>query len=146
MKISTTTVLKQKGLSVVWVLIAVAVLGTIVFMNLKSINEKKRDAKREADVKQIADALETYWSVYDKYPEENHYFDTSMGCSDDQTLPDGDNWCDRTDLRVLLPDLIAKLPIDPIDRNPYYYYFEPDNGEGFNICQADKRLFLENLR
>jgi len=104
---------KQKGYTIVELLIAAAIVGllaAIVVGGLDLVRSKGRDAARIADIKQINGAIENYFDSCYKFPE---------------TL---DN---------LVPDCqgnvyISEVPNDP-QGMPYKYYVS-DTPYGFHLC------------
>jgi prepilin-type N-terminal cleavage/methylation domain-containing protein len=62
---------KNKGFTLVELLVVIAIIGllaSIVLVSLNSARAKARDARRKADLHQIAIALEMYASEYGGYP------------------------------------------------------------------------------
>ena len=61
----------QKGFTLIELLVVIAIIGllaSIVLLALNSARAKSRDAKRLADVRQIATALEMYYNDNQTYP------------------------------------------------------------------------------
>jgi prepilin-type N-terminal cleavage/methylation domain-containing protein len=62
---------KQKGFTLIELLVVIAIIGllaSVVLLALNSARQKSRDAKRLADVRQIASALELYFNDNNAYP------------------------------------------------------------------------------
>ncbi len=62
---------KQKGFTLIELLVVIAIIGllaSVVLLSLNSARQKSRDAKRLADVRQIASALELYYNDCQSYP------------------------------------------------------------------------------
>jgi type II secretion system protein G len=62
----------NKGFTLIELLVVVAIIGllsSVVLISLNTARSKARDAKRLADVRQVATALETYYNDNGKYPE-----------------------------------------------------------------------------
>ena len=121
---------KQKSFTLIELLIVISIIGllsSIIVVSLTSALEKARDTKRKAELSQLAKTLEIYRSANnDTYPQETQVYDTSKGCgSEDPSTYNGTDWCPDSDLRVLVPDYISKLPLDPKNSGDFYYYFEP---------------------
>lgn len=63
--------MKQKGFTLVELLVAVGIIGVLASVSLVSINSvrgKARDSKRLADMKEVQNALEAYYSSNGFYP------------------------------------------------------------------------------
>ncbi|HEY0980464.1 MAG TPA: prepilin-type N-terminal cleavage/methylation domain-containing protein [Candidatus Paceibacterota bacterium] len=67
----TTKVKPQKGFTLIELLVVIAIIGilsSVVMASLNSARMKARDAKRKAELRQIATALEMYYDTYGRYP------------------------------------------------------------------------------
>lgn len=63
----------QKGFTLIELLVVIAIIGllaSVVLLALNSARAKSRDAKRVADVRQIASALELYFNDNNTYPQQ----------------------------------------------------------------------------
>ena len=61
----------QKGFTLIELLVVIAIIGllaSVVLLALNSARAKSRDAKRVADVRQLASALELYFNDNNSYP------------------------------------------------------------------------------
>src|SRR3989344_6926865 len=61
----------QAGFSLIELLVVIGIIGIlagIVSLSVQSSRQKARDAKRAADIKQLASALEGYFSSNNEYP------------------------------------------------------------------------------
>lgn len=100
---------KRKGFTLVELLIVIAIialLATLVIVSLRSAQEKARDAKRVADVKQIQSAAELYYSDNNNYP-----------------APNPNTWAQ---LALDLDTYLSGLPVDPNNSaTSYYGYYYP---------------------
>lgn len=64
---------RQTGFTLIELLVVIAIIGllaSVVLLSLNSAREKSRNAKRLADVRQIASALELYFNDCGGYPIE----------------------------------------------------------------------------
>ena len=62
------------GFTLIELLIAITILGILVTIGMgtfKNSQRRSRDAQRKANLKQVANALELYYSDYGKYPNAN---------------------------------------------------------------------------
>lgn len=62
---------QEKGFTLIELLVVIAIIGllaSVVLLALNSARQKARDAKRLADVRQIASALELYFNDNNGYP------------------------------------------------------------------------------
>lgn len=62
---------EQKGFTLIELLVVIAIIGllaSVVLLSLNSARAKSRDAKRLADVRQIASAMELYFNDSGTYP------------------------------------------------------------------------------
>ncbi len=93
-----------KGFTLIELLVVMSILGvltTLVAGGFRSAQLRGRDGQRKSDLKQMASALELYFSDYNKYPD---------------TLPDWGS--EFTDGKTVY---FKVLPSDP-DRNQSYFY------------------------
>jgi prepilin-type N-terminal cleavage/methylation domain-containing protein len=70
----------QKGFTLIELLVVIAIIGllaSVVLLALNSARQKSRDAKRLADVRQIASALELYYDSNNGYPTTASFYATS---------------------------------------------------------------------
>ena len=70
----------QKGFTLIELLVVIAIIGllaSVVLLALNSARQKSRDAKRLADVRQIASALELYYDTNGGYPTTASYYATT---------------------------------------------------------------------
>jgi prepilin-type N-terminal cleavage/methylation domain-containing protein len=61
----------QKGFTLIELLVVIAIIGllaSVVLLALNSARAKSRDAKRVADVRQLASAMELYFNDNNSYP------------------------------------------------------------------------------
>lgn len=108
----------EKGFTLIELLVVIAIIGvlaTIVLVSLNTARKKARDARRVADIRQVALALEIYW-------------DSNSGYVCDTTDNDND-WASLTG--VLDPTYIGAIPADP-GAGSYIYH---PTGTTLNACQ-----------
>ncbi|KKT33857.1 MAG: General secretion pathway protein G [Candidatus Woesebacteria bacterium GW2011_GWB1_44_11b] len=64
----------KKGFTLVELLVVMAILGvlvTLVASGFRTAQLRGRDAQRKSDIKQLANALELFYSDYNLYPDES---------------------------------------------------------------------------
>lgn len=62
---------KEKGFTLIELLVVIAIIGilsSVVLASLNSARRKSRDARRQADLKQLQTALELYYNDNNAYP------------------------------------------------------------------------------
>ncbi len=62
---------KNKGFTLIELLVVIAIIGllaSVVLLALNSARQKSRDAKRLADIRQLASAMELYFNDVNSYP------------------------------------------------------------------------------
>jgi len=88
------------------ILLIPAILFSTVFLSLGSAREKARDARRQADIRQIQMGLEIFYNEQNKYPFS---------------------------LNELSPKYLPSAPVDPSTNQPYQYQLQP-NGTDYQVC------------
>lgn len=78
---------KQKGFTLIELLVVIAIialLASVVMLSLSNARQKSRDAKRVADIKEIANGMELYFNKNNTYPAS---FATLVSDGDLATAP-----------------------------------------------------------
>jgi len=137
--------LKQKGFTLIELLVIISIIGllaAVVLVAMNSARIKSRDARRRADLRQMATALALDYDKNGSYTQpENCTSDNSFaGCDGNGT----GNWGANSDLQKLVAEgFLARLPIDPRNNATYKYTYEPWNaneggfvkaGQAYDLC------------
>ena len=114
----------NKGFTLIELLVVIAIIGllaSVVLVALNSARQKSRDAKRAADMNQMAKALELYFNDSNTYP-------TAVGGD-----PSG-----------LVPKYLSRLPNEPTPADGIcssaqnaYTYAKTATGYTFKFCLGD---------
>jgi len=64
-------------LELLLVLVIIAVLGTLVFTTRSGVQQNKRNAERQTDIKELRDGLEGYFASNNRYPTLNELNDNT---------------------------------------------------------------------
>jgi prepilin-type N-terminal cleavage/methylation domain-containing protein len=124
----------KKGFTIIELLVVsaiIAVLALIVIVSYTESKKKSRDSRRVVDMNSISSALALYYDENKKYAPDITGCDTSKGYSNDcnvTVLHDfvGNNWGTESNmLYAIVPNYIDKLPVDPLNKDEYFYIYEP---------------------
>ncbi|XKT75453.1 MAG: type II secretion system protein [Patescibacteria group bacterium UBA2103] len=99
----------RKGFTLIELLVVVAIIGMLSSVVLSSLNTARantRDARRYADLRQIANALELYYQANGRYPIQTTWRGTTPGCYGTGSDP-------NTSIPGLVPTYIPVIPQDP---------------------------------
>jgi len=117
---------KNKGFTLIELLVVIAIIGllaSVVLLALNSARQKSRDAKRLADVRQLASAFELYFNDKNSYPTVTGVASTVLSAAGVGLVP---NYIG------MVPK--APLPVDgncgsatSVQGNPDYYYTAPNS-------------------
>lgn len=124
-----------RGFTLIELLVVIAIIGILSSVVLASLNRaraKSRDARRIADIKQIAIALELYYDVNLQYPQPSQGWNNWSGhCPN---YGDNDNY-----ISGLAPTYIPVLPRDPLydDTTRCYLYRSESGGQNYMIMTHD---------
>ncbi len=110
----------KKGFTLIELLIVVAIIGLLSAVVLVSLNSARRsanDAKRKADLKQIANAMEMYYDTNSTYPTVA----SPGGCTVASCANTTCTTAVWTTLGTSLNPWLSSLPNDPINSTTYCY-------------------------
>jgi type II secretion system protein G len=110
-----------QGFTLIELLVVMAIIGILAVISVGSFRgtqDKARDAQRKSDLKQIANALETYYNDYGVYPDgvASAYVVEGCGVAGAEACVWGQEWKDDNNTIYM-----AKLPADPKSNLTYYY-------------------------
>lgn len=88
-------------------LVGILAVGSIIIVNPKTQIERARDAERKEELRQIQNALETYYHDNGKYPEGTSINNYTIG-----NVPWNTQWLSYSTV----------LPKDPVSDKKYVYY------------------------
>jgi len=120
----------RSGFTMIELLIVIAILAILTVLGISSFSTsqmKSRDARRKADLENIAKALETYYNDHGEYP-------ISSGNTGIAGQVWGNPFSDPDSLGETL--YMNVLPSDP---NSYNYYYDSADGSYFQLY-----AYLEN--
>ena len=117
---------KQKGFTLVELLVVVAIIGLLVGMvivSLQNIKAKSRDAERVSEMNSIITVLGLYHNDYNLYPVFDGYITGS----------------DAFSLALEATGYISNVPSDPMDMDSsncgsltgYHYYYQSTDGRSY---------------
>lgn len=122
---------KNKGFTLIELLVVIAIIGllaSVVLLALNSARAKSRDAKRLADVRQLASAMELYFNDKSGYPTNGLTSGATMATPAFTTSG-------------LVPTYIGMIPSAPTPadgtacagNNDYKYWFSGTTGASYSI-------------
>lgn len=118
----------EKGFTLIELLVVIAIIGllaSVVLLALNSARAKSRDAKRLADVRQLASALELYFNDVSAYPSIGYQTAAVFGSGNTSAYnPSGQ-------IVQLTPTYIGLIPTAPTP---------PDNTSG-SACTASTNSY-----
>ncbi len=143
----------SRGFTIIELLVVIAIIGilsTVILVSVNGARERGRDAKRIAQVQQIAKATDLYLANHNYAVPHCSSPGYSGGCdiSDVGGAPAFiDSSLDGTFMEYLIADgYISETPNDPLNQSPYAYYHasgEFPNGSGKQYIYAIGTI-LEN--
>jgi type II secretion system protein G len=119
--------LRSRGFTLIELLVVIAIIGLLASIILASLNtaqQKGRDARRIADLKEVQLALELYYDANSTYPVQATGLAATISASSIPT--------------TLAPTYISQTPVDPSQpssgSSPYYYQYESLQNDGVSAC------------
>ena len=145
----------SRGFTLIELLVVIAIIGllsSVIFAALSTARVKARDAKRSADLYQIATALEASYDANGSYVNggEVEFCDASnslgnpSNCVGRTPAQIGTYWDSTSDtLRTLVTGgYMARLPVDPINNGTYFYNIEYFNANEVASGKPSQGFFL----
>ncbi len=127
-----------RGFTLIELLIVVAIIGLLSAVVLVSLNSARRsanDARRKADLKQMANAMEMYYNTNNAYPayaDETHC--SFAGCITGCTIA---NWSGSG---LGLTTWLAAPPNDPVNNATYCYAIPDAKNDANSFCIVARQL------
>lgn len=120
----------SKGFTLIELLIVMVLLGILISIatgSYGSSSRRGRDNRRKSDLRNVATALESYYSDKGRYPADNVNGEmvgccTTQGCGDVEVCSWGGTFQDTNGTTYMV-----SVPEDPVDLQKYYY---AANGSG----------------
>ncbi len=131
----------KKGFTLIELLIVMAIIAmlvTIFLVGLFASQRRSRDVNRKSDLKQIANALEIFYSDHERYPAADAANGQIMACDYVPADPDTSTTCSWEGGRFSdgITTYFRELPPDPTD----FQYFYVVNTDGFQEFQLFAHL------
>ncbi len=119
-------------------LVVIAIIGLLASIILASLNtaqQKGRDARRIADMKEFQLALELYYDANNNYPIQGTAISATPTASSGSVITTSSN------AFGLAPTYISTTPLDPKQpsdgsASPYYYQYESLASDGVTACSS----------
>ncbi len=110
--------MKKGGFTLVEVLIVVAIIGllaSVILVGLGGFRARGRDARRIADLREVQNGLELYYTKNNSYP------------------PAGGSWANLTAALQQAEIGITQIPHDPLYPKKNYVYGVSDDGHSYVV-------------
>jgi len=110
----------KKGFTLVELLVVVAIIGLLtgmVVISIKTVKAKARDGQRVSNITTIATSLALYHNDFNNYPIFDGYITGS----------------DALSVELINAGTTSGIPIDPLNRDNYRYYYQSTNGSDYYL-------------
>ena len=129
--------MNNKGFTLIELLVVIAIIGllsTTVMTSLNSARKKGRDARRQADMVQLRQALEMYYDDNGVYPSTGGQW-WGISANGGRRSTSGSN----AYIPGLAPKYIPVLPIDPLgETSGWSGYLYRSNGTDYKLLDHNK--------
>lgn len=124
----------KKGFTLIELLIVMAIIAllvTVFLVGFMASQQRSRDARRKSDLKQIANALEIFYSDYERYPASD--VGQIVACDYVPDPPVNSDTCswDRDEFSDGITTYFRELPPDPTDYD--YFYIVSTDFQSFQL-------------
>lgn len=126
-KLQAKKLTSSHGFTIIELLVVITIIGTLASISLNTLNTarvKARDAKRKADLRSIATALEFYYDDHGYYPDVinlRHADNTRCRITPSFIYSTDQDTCWTALANELMPYI--NLPIDPLNNAIYNYIY-----------------------
>ncbi len=113
--------IKNKGFTLVELLVVVAVLGLLtgmVVVSIRHVKAKARDSQRVADITSLSTALGLYHNDFNAYPIYDGYIEDQ-----ENTLA----------IALITADTIVAVPTDSLNTGDYRFYYQSVDGSDYYL-------------
>ena len=117
----------KKGFTLVELLVVmaiIAILATVIIGGFRSSQMRGRDAQRKSDLKQVANALEIFFTDYGKYPPASGVAIAACSYNPGTGAGSACLWGSRTSTGTITDGkttYMRTVPADPINSHNYVY-------------------------
>jgi len=113
--------IKNKGFTLVELLVVVAVLGLLsgmVVISIKHVKAKARDSQRVADINSLGTALGLYHNDFNTYPIYDGYIEDQGNA---------------LATALTTAETIVAVPTDPLNTGDYRFYYQSVDGSDYYL-------------
>ena len=122
---------KTRGFTLIELLVVIAIIGllaSVVMASLNSARAKARDARRRADLRQVATALEMYYDTNNAYPSTGGVWYGNCGSYGSYGTSGASGYIPN-----LAPTYMSVLPLDPKYNGSGGCYLYNSNGTDYKL-------------
>jgi len=115
---------KNKGFTLIELLVVIgiiALLATLITINVTAARQKSRNGKRRADIVSVQAPLEIYFDANKAYPSTSAAWWGTCSTYGSHDVTGANGW-----IPSLAPTYIKRLPSDPLNSNEPCYLYRSD--------------------